>query len=80
MESSSLPEEAHGASSSDVAHFVSLTSCPVEQAAFFLEATNGNLDQAIEMYYGGFVTLLASSAVRARSPNHDNVSQEPQLP
>ncbi len=50
MESSSSPED--GAHSSDVAHFVALTSCPVEQAAFFLEATNGNFSQAVEMYYG----------------------------
>ena len=52
MESSSYADGEEAASSSDVAHFVSLTSCPVDQAAFFLEATNGNFDQAIEMYYG----------------------------
>ena len=57
MESSSSPAGEDGASSSDVAHFVSLTSCPVEQAAFFLEATNGNFDQAVEMYYGASLSL-----------------------
>lgn len=41
-----------GASSSDVGRFVSLTNAPEEQAAFFLEATNGDFDRAIEMYYG----------------------------
>lgn len=41
-----------GSSSSDVGRFVSLTNAPEEQAAFFLEATNGNFDRAIEMFYG----------------------------
>ena len=43
---------ADGPSSSTVGHFVSLTGCPENQAEFFLEATNGNFDQAVEMYYG----------------------------
>lgn len=63
MDPSSFPEGADGASSSDVAHFVSLTSCPVEQAAFFLEATNGNFDQAVEMYYGKPLSLQGVSSI-----------------
>ena len=62
MDTSSFPEEADGASSSDVAHFVSLTSCPVDQATFFLEATNGNLDQAVEMYYGVSPALILEAS------------------
>lgn len=69
MESSSLPEEADGASSSDVAHFASLTSCPVQQAAFFLEATNGKFDEAVEMYYGEPLSLWMVHAVKANSPS-----------
>ena len=68
MESSSFPEEADGASSSHVAHFVSLTSCPVEQAAFFLEATNGKFDEAVEMYYGEPLSLRMVDALKTRSP------------
>lgn len=41
-----------GPSSSDIGRFVSLTNVPEQQAAFFLEATNGNFDRAIEMFYG----------------------------
>jgi hypothetical protein len=39
-------------SSSTVGRFVSLTGCSDDQAEFFLEAANGNFDQALEMYYG----------------------------
>ncbi len=55
MAGSSMPDDADAASSSDVAHFVSLTNCPMDQATFFLEASNGNMDQALEMYYGKLV-------------------------
>ena len=41
-----------GVSTSDVERFVSLTTCPKEQAAFFLEANNGDFEHALEMFYG----------------------------
>ena len=65
MESSSYADGEEAASSSDVAHFVSLTSCPVDQAAFFLEATNGKFDQAIEMYYGMVLSRMSLLRVTA---------------
>ena len=55
MTGNSMSDDADAASSSDVAHFVSLTNCPMDQATFFLEASNGNMDQALEMYYGELV-------------------------
>ena len=39
-------------STSDVERFVSLTACPAGEAAFFLEANNGDFNHALEMFYG----------------------------
>ncbi len=35
-----------------VAQFVALTGSSTDQAAFMLEATQGNLEQAVQMYLG----------------------------
>jgi hypothetical protein len=35
-----------------VAQFVALTGSSTDQAAFMLEATHGNLEQAVQMYLG----------------------------
>ena len=63
MTGNSMSDDADAASSSDVAHFVSLTNCPMDQATFFLEASNGNMDQALEMYYGELVDTKDASHV-----------------
>ena len=42
----------HDHDSRAFARFVNLTSAPVDQARFFLEAAGGNADRAISLYYG----------------------------
>lgn len=39
-----------------VAQFVALTGSSTDQAAFMLEATHGNLEQAVQMYLGELVS------------------------
>ena len=63
MTGNSMSDDADAASSSDIAHFVSLTDCPMDQATFFLEASNGNMEQALEMYYGEFEDTWDASHV-----------------
>lgn len=41
-----------GAAGDDVAQFVALTGSTTDTAAFMLEATHGNLEQAVQMYLG----------------------------
>lgn len=41
-----------GATEGDVAQFVALTGSSTDTAAFMLEATHGNLEQAVQMYLG----------------------------
>jgi hypothetical protein len=36
----------------DMARFVALTGSSTDQAAFMLEATHGNFEQAVQMYFG----------------------------
>jgi hypothetical protein len=53
-----------GVSSSDVGRFVSLTACPSDQAAFFLEANNGDFDRALEMFYGAPARAITPRPLR----------------
>ena len=55
--------------STDVERFVSLTACPAEEAAFFLEANNGNFDHALEMFYGTHVTPTESQELFLGCPS-----------
>ena len=36
----------------DLARFIEATHCGVEQAQFFLEASGGNYDRALNLFYG----------------------------
>lgn len=40
-----------------VARFVALTGSSTDQAAFMLEATHGNFEQAVQMYFGKWPPL-----------------------
>ena len=42
------------ASHSDISEFVKITSSTHDQAKFFLEASGGDLDNAVMMYMGKF--------------------------
>lgn len=43
---------AQVAGEDDVARFMALTGSSTDQAAFMLEATHGNMEQAVQMYLG----------------------------
>ncbi len=36
----------------EVARFVGIANCPSDQAQFFLQATDGNFDRALALYFG----------------------------
>ena len=36
----------------EVARFVAIANCPADQAHFFLQATDGNFDRALTLYFG----------------------------
>ena len=38
--------------SEEVARFVAIANCPANQAHFFLQATDGNFDRALTLYFG----------------------------
>lgn len=52
-----LAGDLDGYSDSTVAEFCSVTSCAPEQARFFLEASNGQFDRAVSMYFGEYKVL-----------------------
>lgn len=66
-----------GPSSSDIGRFMSLTNVPEQQAAFFLEATNGNFDRAIEMFYGRRSSHQLVLLLRHRFNIQPRTSQQP---
>lgn len=39
-------------SDEQIARFVETTGCDTDQATFLLEATHGNFESAVQMYYG----------------------------
>jgi hypothetical protein len=44
-----------GVRDEEVARFVETTGCDTDQATFLLEATHGNFESAVQMYYGAWV-------------------------
>jgi hypothetical protein len=43
-----------------VARFVALTGSTADEAGFMLEATHGDLEQAVQMYYGTALPCVAA--------------------
>jgi formylmethanofuran dehydrogenase subunit E len=50
-----------GVRDEEVARFVETTGCDTDQASFLLEATHGNFESAVQMYYGMWLANQHSS-------------------
>jgi len=64
---------AMAANSQDVENFVAIANCPADQALFFLQATDGNFDRALALYFGAQTACRCerpapASPLRASSP------------
>lgn len=54
--------------SEEVARFVAIANCPADQAHFFLQATDGNFDRALTLYFGAYLPRISGTGQAAATP------------
>lgn len=55
--------------SEEVARFVAVANCPADQAHFFLQATGGNFDRALTLYFGACPPRMPETGQAAATPD-----------